>query len=42
LLIVDPFPPGPRDPAGIHPAVWNEFDDDPYTPPAEQPLTAAA
>ncbi len=42
LLIVDPFPPGPRDPRGVHPAVWGEFDDDPYTPPADQPLTAAA
>ncbi len=42
LLVVDPFPPGPRDPNGIHPAIWNEFDDDPFTPPPEQPLTAAA
>ena len=41
LLIVDPFPPGPRDPRGIHPAVWGEFEDDPYAPPAGQPLTAA-
>jgi hypothetical protein len=42
LLIVDPFPPSPRDPRGVHPAVWGEFDpDDPFVPPADRPLTAA-
>src|SRR5262245_51262584 len=24
LLIVDPFPPGPRDPNGVHAAIWKE------------------
>ena len=45
LLIVDPFPPGRRDPGGVHRAVWaayNQSDDDPYTPPADRPLTLAA
>jgi hypothetical protein len=30
LLIVDPFPPGPRDPHGIAKAVWEEFGDDDF------------
>ena len=39
LLIVDLFPPGPRDPRSIHSAIWSEVADDDYVPPAEQPLT---
>lgn len=42
LLIVDPFPPGPRDPHGIHAAIWEQVQDDPVQPPAEQPLTLVA
>lgn len=36
LLIVDLFPPEPRDPRGIHGAIWD--DDDDYLPDAEKPL----
>lgn len=39
VLVIDLFPPGPRDPSGVHPLVWSEFRDDPYTPPANRPLT---
>jgi hypothetical protein len=39
LLIIDPFPPGRRDPLGIHAAIWSSVDDDPYSPPPERPLT---
>jgi hypothetical protein len=39
LLIVDPFPPGRRDPNGIHAAIWEQVQDDPFQPPADQPLT---
>lgn len=39
VLVVDLFPPGPRDPNGIHPVIWSEFRDEPYTPPANRPLT---
>jgi hypothetical protein len=39
VLVVDLFPPGPRDPNGIHPAIWSEFRDEPYTQPPDQPLT---
>jgi hypothetical protein len=42
LLILDPFPPGPRDPAGIHAAIWEQIEDDPFQPPAEEPLTLVA
>jgi hypothetical protein len=42
LLIVDLFPPGRRDPQGIHAAIWGEFSDDVYEQPAGEPLTLAA
>lgn len=42
LLIVDLFPPGPRDPNGIHPLIWGEISDAPFTLPPDQPLTLAA
>jgi hypothetical protein len=39
LLIIDLFPPGPRDPQGIHPPTWDEFMEDDFALPAGQPLT---
>lgn len=42
LLLLDLFPPGPRDPQGIHGAVWAELEDAPFALPADQPLTLAA
>ena len=42
LLIVDLFPPGPRDPQGIHGAVWAELSDRPFALPPDRPLTLAA
>ena len=42
LLIVDPFPPGPRDPNGVHAAIWEQIQDDPFQPPADAPLTFVA
>lgn len=42
LLIIDLFPPGPRDPHGIHAAIWAEFSDDAEPLPPEEPLTLAA
>ena len=36
LLLVDLFPPGRYDPQGMHAAIWERFDDEPYQlPPAE-------
>lgn len=46
LLVVDLFPPGARDPQGIHPAIWQdrggEEGDDAFALPADKPLTCAA
>jgi hypothetical protein len=42
LLIVDLFPPGPRDPQGIHGAVWGNDRGHDYALPADQPLTCVA
>ena len=41
LLLVDLFPPGPRDPKGIHRAVWGDRGDDFELPP-DKPLTCVA
>jgi hypothetical protein len=42
LLLIDLHPPGPRDPHGVHPLVWGEFNDDAFTLPPDKPLTLAA
>jgi Protein of unknown function (DUF4058) len=42
LLIIDLFPPTPRDPQGIHGAIWTEISDEPFELPAGEPLTLAA
>ncbi|QEH36000.1 hypothetical protein OJF2_45580 [Aquisphaera giovannonii] len=43
VLVIDPFPPGPRDPSGIAQAIWDELIGDPLPPrPSDQPLTVAA
>jgi hypothetical protein len=42
LLVVDLFPPTPRDPHGIHAAIWGEISDEPFALPTDEPLTLAA
>lgn len=42
LLIIDLFPAGPRDPNGIHGAIWAEFCEGSFELPADEPLTLAA
>jgi hypothetical protein len=42
LLIVDLFPPGPRDPQGIHTLLWDEFVENGYASPPDKPLTLAS
>lgn len=42
LLIVDLFPPSPRDPQGIHRAVWGEDCGPDYALPPDKPLTCVA
>ena len=36
------FPPSPRDPQGIHKAIWDEIQDEPFELPPDKPLTVAA
>jgi hypothetical protein len=33
VLVVDLFPPTPRDPQGIHKAIWDEIGDEPFAFP---------
>jgi hypothetical protein len=42
LLVIDLFPPTPRDPQGIHKAIWDEILEEPFTLPPDKPLTLAA
>jgi len=43
LLVIDLFPPGKRDPQGIHKAIWDEFqEDEDFQLPPETPLTLAS
>ena len=39
LLIIDPFPPGPRDPNGVHAAIRQEVANAPFVLPADRRLT---
>jgi hypothetical protein len=42
LLIVDLYPPGPRDPQGIHGAIWEYVTGQEYRMPSGKSLTLAA
>ena len=42
LLFVDLFPPGPRNPQGIHRAVWGDDCGEDYSVSPEKPLTCVA
>jgi hypothetical protein len=42
LLLVDPFPPGRRDAQGIHAAIWEETEGEPFELPGDKPLTIVA
>jgi len=42
LLVVDLFPPTPRDLQGIHKAIWDQFGDEPFDFLPEKPLTVAS
>lgn len=42
LLAIDLFPPGRRDPQGIHKAIWDEVEDSAFELPPDKPLTLAA
>lgn len=43
VVVIDPFPPGPRDPEGVHRLIWDEFVGTPAEPrPAGLPLTVVS
>lgn len=42
LLLIDLFPPTPRDPQGIHKAIWDELTDEPFELPAQKERTLVA
>ncbi len=42
LLVIYLFPPSKRDPQGIHKAIWDEFIEEEFELPADQPRTLAA
>lgn len=42
LLLVDLLPPGPYDPSGMHGAIWDRYEDEPYPLPPGEPLTLAS
>jgi hypothetical protein len=41
-LLLDVHPPGPRDPQGIHGALWEHLTGDPHEHPTDKPLTLVA
>ncbi len=42
LLVIDLFPPGKRDPQGIHKAIWDQFLEEDSELPPGKPLTLAS
>jgi hypothetical protein len=42
LTVIDVFPPGPRDPEGIHPLIWGEDSDETFRFDPARPLTGAS
>jgi hypothetical protein len=42
VVVVDLFPPTPRDPQGIHKVIWDEFGDMPFDFLPDKPLTVAS
>jgi len=42
LLLVDLHPPSPRDPQGIHGALWEQLTGEAHQQPSDKPLTLAA
>ena len=42
LLVIDPLPPGPRDPQGIHALIWSEITEHSFELPSDRPLTVVS
>jgi hypothetical protein len=42
VVLVDPFPPGPRDPSGLHKVIWDDFVEEPFDlPPGRDRLAVS-
>jgi hypothetical protein len=41
LLVIDIFPPTARDPGGIHRAIWDEIEEEPFELEPDRPFTLA-
>ena len=41
VLVIDPFPPTPRDPHGLHAVFWRSLARRRFVPPGDKPLGAA-
>jgi hypothetical protein len=42
VLVIDLFPPTARDPQGIHRAIWDEIEEQPFAIPPDKPVTLAS
>ena len=42
FLLIDLFPPGPRDPQGVAQAIWDQFVEEDLSLPPDKPLAVAA
>ncbi len=42
VLVVDPFPPTPRDPHSLHKLIWDEIEEVPFAMPSDEPLLLAS
>jgi hypothetical protein len=42
LFVIDLFPPTPRDPQGIHKAIWDQFSEEPFEFLPDKPFTVAS
>lgn len=42
VMVIDLFPPTKRDPQGIHKAIWEEFEDEDFLLPPDEPLVLAS
>jgi hypothetical protein len=41
-LIIDLFPPNPRNPQGIHKVIWDQVQEEAFELPSAKPLTLVA
>jgi Protein of unknown function (DUF4058) len=42
VVVIDLLPPTPRDPHGMHKAIWDEIEEEPFELPPDKPLSLAA